>query len=129
MRDALLGGAGDDFIEAKDGEHNYLESGSGNKEASVDLGVRVARSCEIRSPSCLWSRYAPKRSGESPYGLGLARLFRRSLGEVRRIHLRRKSANKGKGNDRDSQQPRSCVPLGYPTLRALALGRCDRTSP
>jgi len=79
VRDALLGGAGDDFIEAKDGEHNYLESGSGNKEASVDLGVRVARSCEIRSPSCLWSRYAPKRSGESPYGLGLARLFRRSL--------------------------------------------------
>jgi hypothetical protein len=45
----------------------------------VDLGVRVARSCEIRTPSCLWSSYAPKRSGASSYGVGLARLLRRSL--------------------------------------------------
>jgi hypothetical protein len=74
VRDALLAGAGDDFIEAKDGEQNYLQSGSGNEEAIVDLGIHVARSCEIRSPSCLWSCYAPKRSGASPYGLGLARL-------------------------------------------------------
>jgi hypothetical protein len=27
----------------------------------MDLGIRVARSCEIRSPSCLWSSYAPER--------------------------------------------------------------------
>lgn len=49
--DALLGG--EDFIGTKDGEQYDLECGSGNEEASVDLGVRVARSCEIRSPSCL----------------------------------------------------------------------------
>ena len=50
-RDALLSGAGDDFIEAwSDGEQGYLECGSGNDVASVDLGERVARSCEILYP-------------------------------------------------------------------------------
>jgi hypothetical protein len=46
----LLGGAGDAFIEAKDGEQEDLECGSGNDVASVDLGDRVARSCEILYP-------------------------------------------------------------------------------
>jgi hypothetical protein len=46
----LLGGAGDDFIEAKGGEQDDLECGSGNATASVDLGDRVACSCEILYP-------------------------------------------------------------------------------
>jgi hypothetical protein len=38
-------------VEAKDGEQDYLECGSGNDVvASVDLGDRVARSCEILYP-------------------------------------------------------------------------------
>ena len=49
--DALLGGAGDDFIEAKDGELDYVECGSGNDVASVDLGDRVARTCETLYPA------------------------------------------------------------------------------
>ena len=73
----MLGG--ENFIDTKDGEQYDLECGSPNEEASVDLGIRVARNCEILSPSCLWSSYAPERSGASPYGLGMARLFRRSL--------------------------------------------------
>jgi Ca2+-binding RTX toxin-like protein len=39
----LLGGAGDDFIDTKGGAQDYLECGSGNDVASVDLSDRVAR--------------------------------------------------------------------------------------
>ena len=48
--DALLRGAGDDFIEAEDGEQDYVERGSGNDVASVDLGDRVARNCDTLYP-------------------------------------------------------------------------------
>ena len=49
-RDALLGGAGDDFIEARDSEQDDLECVSSNDVASVDLGDRVACSGEILYP-------------------------------------------------------------------------------
>ena len=39
-----------DFIEAKDDEQDYVECGSGNDVASVDLGDRVARNCETLYP-------------------------------------------------------------------------------
>ena len=51
-------GGGDDSIETKDGPQDYLEFGSGNDEASVDLSDGVARNREIRSPIRLWSSYA-----------------------------------------------------------------------
>jgi hypothetical protein len=47
----LQGRSGDDSIETKDGPQDYLECGSGNDEASVDLSDGVARNREIRSPS------------------------------------------------------------------------------
>jgi hypothetical protein len=43
-----------------------------------------------------------------------------------RIHLPRRSANRGKGKGRYSQQPRPYGPLGYPIPRTLPLGRCHR---
>jgi len=49
-RDGLFGGAGDAFIEARDGEQDDLECASGNDVASVDLGDRVACSREILYP-------------------------------------------------------------------------------
>jgi hypothetical protein len=78
-RDALLAGAGDDFIEAKDGEQDDLECDSSNDVASVDLGDRVACSCEMRSPSCLCSSYAPYFPGRSRVWFGANETFRRSL--------------------------------------------------
>jgi hypothetical protein len=42
-RDAPLGGAGEDFIETKDGEQDDLECDSGNNIARVDFGDRIAR--------------------------------------------------------------------------------------
>ena len=38
-----LGGAGEDFIETKDGEQDELECDSGNNIARVDFGDRIAR--------------------------------------------------------------------------------------
>ena len=74
-RDALLAGAGDDFIEANAGEQDDLECGSGNEEASVDLGARVACSWEIRSPSCLCSSYAPYFPGRPRVWFGASETF------------------------------------------------------
>ena len=39
-------GWGEDFIEAKDGEREYVGGGSGKDVASVDLIDRVMRSCD-----------------------------------------------------------------------------------
>jgi hypothetical protein len=48
--DALLGGLGDDFIEAKDGEWDYVGCGSGKDGASVDLIDRVTSNCDTLNP-------------------------------------------------------------------------------
>jgi len=51
LADAELGGAGDDFIEAKDGHRDYVWCGPGDDVVSVDLGDRVARNCETLYPA------------------------------------------------------------------------------
>src|SRR5215218_6648560 len=48
--DALFAGGGDDFVEAKDGQRDYVECGSGDDQASVDARDYVARSCETVFP-------------------------------------------------------------------------------
>ena len=48
--DLLLGGLGADFIEAKDGERDYMGCGSGKDVVSVDLIDRVRRSCDTHYP-------------------------------------------------------------------------------
>ena len=45
-RDFLLGGAGDDFIEAADGERDHIGCGPGNDVVSVDKKDLVAHDCE-----------------------------------------------------------------------------------
>jgi Ca2+-binding RTX toxin-like protein len=45
-RDAMLGGARDDFLESKDGERDYVDCGPGEDVASVDMQDRVSRTCE-----------------------------------------------------------------------------------
>ena len=42
----MLGGAGDDFLESKDGERDYVDCGPGEDVASVDMQDRVSRTCE-----------------------------------------------------------------------------------
>jgi hypothetical protein len=113
-RDTLLAGAGDDFIEAKDGEQDDPECDSSDDVASVDLGDRVACSCEIRSPSCLCSSYAPYFPGRSRVWFGANETFRRSLsGRSGQNSPSPQVGEEGKGKDRGSQQSRPCVRLGY----------------
>ncbi len=45
-RDVLLGGTGDDFLETKDGERDYVDCGPGDDAVSVDMKDRVSRTCE-----------------------------------------------------------------------------------
>lgn len=46
VRDTLLGGTGDDFVETKDGERDYVDCGPGDDAASVDMQDRVSHTCE-----------------------------------------------------------------------------------
>ena len=47
---SILGGTGDDFIEAKDGEADFVGCGPGNDVASVDPADRVEGDCETLYP-------------------------------------------------------------------------------
>jgi Ca2+-binding RTX toxin-like protein len=45
-RDLLVGGRGSDFIEAKDGEADYVACGAGDDTASIDDDDHAASDCE-----------------------------------------------------------------------------------
>ena len=63
-RDGLFGGAGDAFIEARDGEQDDLECASGNDVASVisaTASLAAARSFIRADAGAVTSRNFPKR--------------------------------------------------------------------